>query len=529
MSPSMPMSRMQEEHRLILMFARLVDVWRKADEGTEERKAALEAVCEHVDRQSACIRLWDGRLTVEGLGAPQDVPFVRTLMHLMDAHDVVEIRLSFRAAPVDVLALARALATPPTDKSVRERLNLTQATTVSVHAVAEVEAARERRKSGVAGAFATPERADAGTTDDQVEGNEERLPEDFVTAEKGAAYGQMIELTVASSTTLAAAVHRLKGHPDGNELSKGLNAVAAGITKSVREKRGPEAIDVLIAVIKQEEEERHEDIRLRYGVALRRMLQSEVLQPLIPYLLDPLYARDVALIMRRAGERGTQILLDLLVEAPTFAERRAYMQALEHTDAGTEMLVGMLDHHEWFVVRNVADLAGEMKLVSAIPALGKAGEHEDHRVRLSAGLALSKIGTPAVMKYLGALLRDPHPTVRWEIAKNVGGKELRPLAMPLVNAAASEEEEEIRSEMFRALGRVGSDNAVSALIKASEPVGLLKGRRTAAQRAAAAEGLVAAGGERAIDALRVLAADRDKHVRAVALKGLEELTSLEAE
>jgi HEAT repeat protein len=233
--------------------------------------------------------------------------------------------------------------------------------------------------------------------------------------------------------------------------------------------------------------------------------------------------------MRRAGERGTQILLDLLVEAPTFAERRAYMQALEHTDAGTEMLVGMLDHHEWFVVRNVADLAGEMKLVSAIPALGKAGEHEDHRVRLSAGLALSKIGTPAVMKYLGALLRDPHPTVRWEIAKNVGGKELRPLAMPLVNAAASEEEEEIRSEMFRALGRVGSDNAVSALIKASEPVGLLKGRRTAAQRAAAAEGLVAAGGERAIDALRVLAADRDKHVRAVALKGLEELTSLEAE
>jgi HEAT repeat protein len=83
--------------------------------------------------------------------------------------------------------------------------------------------------------------------------------------------------------------------------------------------------------------------------------------------------------------------------------------------------------------------------------------------------------------------------------------------------------------MFRALGRVGSDNAVSALIKASEPVGLLKGRRTAAQRAAAAEGLVAAGGERAIDALRVLAADRDKHVRAVALKGLEELTSLEAE
>lgn len=526
MSHSMPISRMQEEHRLILMFARLVDVLRKEEWSSDEPRAALEAVCEHVDRQSATIRLIDGRLSVEGLGAPQDVPFVRTLMRLMENHDVGEFRLAYRAPPVDVYELAVALARPPTDTPIAERLAALNTSSITVLTSAEVAASRARRKEGIAAVFA-PDAPDGGAGGD--ERGADDLPADFVPAERGAAYGQMLELNDASSTTLAAAVRRLKGNPDASELTKGLNAVAAGLTTAVREKREPEAIDALIAVIKQEEEEQHEDIRHRYGVALRRMLLTEVLTPLVKYLLDPLYATDVSRIMKRAGERGTQMLLDLLVEAPTFAERRAYMQALRQADEGTDMLIRMLEHPEWFVVRNVADLAGEMGLKDAIPTLGRAVEHRDRRVRLSAGLALAKIGTPAAMKFLGSLLHDEEPAVRMQIVKAVSGKEQRALAMPLVNAADSEEDDEIRSEIYRALGRVGSDNAVTALIKASEPSGLLKGRRNALQRLAATEGLVAAGGDRAIEALRVLSVDKDKHVRAVALHGLDELTSLDLE
>ena len=258
------------------------------------------------------------------------------------------------------------------------------------------------------------------------------------------------------------------------------------------------------------------------------MLQPEVLQPLIRYLMDPLYAKDVALIMRRAGERGTQILLDLLVEAPTYAERRAYMQALQYMDTGMDMLIGMLNHPEWFVVRNVADVIGEMQLEEAVTALGNAGTHPDRRVRLSAGMALARIGSPSANKYLGKLLRDDEPSIRMEIAKSVRGTGLGALAMPLANAAETEDREDIQCELYRALGRVGTNDAVTALIKATEPVGLLKGLRSSQKRVAATEGLASAGGDRAMAALRELATDRDKHVRAAAEAGLSRLEGGEA-
>jgi len=319
-------------------------------------------------------------------------------------------------------------------------------------------------------------------------------------------------------------------HDDQAELSKGLNAIAAGVVTAVRESRVPEAIDAIIGVIRQEHEEQREEIHLRYGVALRRVLQPEVLLPLIDYLLDPLYDKDVAEIMRRGGTRGAQMLLDRLVAATTFAERRAYMEALRQIDAGTEQVVGMLKHHEWFVVRNIADLVGEMRIEEGVAALGQAAKHDDDRVRLSAGLALAKIGTPAASKYLGGLLRDEDHRIRSEIAKQVKGRGLGALAMPLVNAAESEENENVRAEFYRALGRIGTPDAVQALIRTAKPKGFLKGFgqglpgiKSDGVRLAAAEGLGFAGGRMSLDALEELSRDRDRGVREAARKGLATL------
>lgn len=554
------------------MLARLVELLGKEGrEGHDERRAAFNAIVEHVNRRSATMRLEDGRLSLEGVNAPQDVPFVRSFVRQLVAHQVGEIQFSFRAAPVDIILVLRLLAGPP-GSIVRQRLEQTGATSVTVRTMSDVETTTERRQHAVTdgmlnlepGTGEAPSPAPAAQHAQPAQPvrpanaagsplqppvaqrpempspmgaspqppREPRAPArtgDFVPAKAGAAYGQMIELHQAAATTLAAAVRRLKGHPDVAEVSKGLNAVAVGVTNAVRDKRVPEAIDAIIAVVKQEDEENDEEVRLRYGVALRRILQSEVLQPLIEYLLDPLYKQDVALIMRRAGAKGTEILLDLLVAAPTFAERKAFMEALRQIELGTEMVVGMLNHPEWFVVRNVADLVGELRIEEGITGLGQAGRHADKRVRLSAGLALAKIGTPSAFKHLGNLLRDPEPEVRLEIAKHVGGKELAPLAMPLVNAADSEELEEVQAEFYRALGRIGTTEAVVALIQASKPVSLLKQRKVATKRQAATEGLALAGGERALDTLRVLANDRDRHVRETARSALLSATTLPVE
>lgn len=512
---------MQNEHRFALMFARLVDLLRHNAGSSNERRAALQGLVDAANMRSNTIRFEEGVLSVEGIKAPQDVPFVKTLISQLRVHDIAEIRVAHRPVPMDLMQVVAALAGEPGPEPVRAQLDRATVLSISVLTGDEAQVARDRRKQPV------PEDAMGGASG-PVAGAREDAEPDFVPARAGAAYDQMVEITEASSTTLAAAVRRLRRvHDDAPELSKGLNAVAAGVVTAVRENRIPEAVDAIIAVIRQEAEEHREDVQLRYGVALRRILQPEVLQPLLEYLLDPLYNKDVAEIMRRAGQRGTELLLEVLIAATTFAERRAYLEALRQIDTGMDVIVATLNHHQWYVVRNVADLVGELAIEEGVPGLGVAAKHADSRVRLSAGLALGKIGTPSAVKHLGALLRDSDSRVRSEVAKAVQGRGLAALAMPLVNAADSEEDDEIRQEFYRALGRIGTNDAVQALIKAAKPKGIFSGLRNVpgvkqdGNRLAATEGLGLAGGKLAVPALQELANDRDRRVREMAKKGLE--------
>ncbi len=141
-------------------------------------------------------------------------------------------------------------------------------------------------------------------------------------------------------------------------------------------------------------------------------------------------------------------------------------------------------------------------------------------MRRSVGVALGKIGTAASVKFLTPLLRDSDPQVRAEVARGLSGKDLTALAMPLVNAVGEEEDEAVRDELYRALGRIGTASAVQALINAARPGGLLLKRRGATDRLAAVEGLGLAGGEAAVQALESLGKDRDRQVRDEARKAL---------
>ncbi len=95
--------------------------------------------------------------------------------------------------------------------------------------------------------------------------------------------------------------------------------------------------------------------------------------------------------------------------------------------------------------------------------------------------------------------------------------------MPLVAFAEQEQEPDVLREYYRALGRIGTPDAIQALAKAAEPGGRLIGRRPLANRVAAVEGLRIAGGQAAVAALRNLARDGDKAVRELAARALEEL------
>src|SRR2546430_12608119 len=76
----------------------------------------------------------------------------------------------------------------------------------------------------------------------------------------------------------------------------------------------------------------------------------------------------------------------MLVDAPGMSERRAAFDALTQMTQGTEQLVQMLDHHEWFVVRNVAELVGELGMEDAIPALSRRSEEHTSELQSQSNL-----------------------------------------------------------------------------------------------------------------------------------------------
>jgi len=288
--------------------------------------------------------------------------------------------------------------------------------------------------------------------------------------------------------------------------------------------RFEQVLGVIVGVIRVEEKvPEASGLRRQYGIALRRFYTKPVLEGLSRLLGAPKHRAAAVTALQRGGAAGVEVLMDVLAAAPTVGERRAVFDALKHMTEGTDQLVHMLEHSQWFVVRNVAELIGELGMDDAVPALGKCLDHEDERVRKAVGLALAKIGTRSAAEPLRRALRDRSQEVRMQVAVGIGGRKSSALAMPLVVAMEEEKDEAVVRELILALGRIGSPDAVQALIKWAQPTGRFFGRKPSELRVAAVEALRLAATPAALGTLEGLSDDGDREVREAASRGVAEL------
>ncbi len=169
----------------------------------------------------------------------------------------------------------------------------------------------------------------------------------------------------------------------------------------------------------------------------------------------------------------------------------------------------------------MAELLGEMRVEAAVPALGSLLGHNGTAGPAGGGCR-SRADRDGGHRGAAAPPRcaRARPEFRGLIAASVGGTHARALALPLVSIAEGEESGDVQAELFRALGRIGTAEAVEALVRAAQPGGRLFGRRPSGPRVAAVEGLQSAGGAVARKALRELAEDGEKVVRRPALRAL---------
>ena len=505
-------------------FERTLDLFR--DPGAkEEQKTQFRTLAGLLKREAVAIAVLDGRLLVNGTAVDG-----ATLLQRLEFHSVKEIAIPADPPVAEVFELLRALAEQPGDEDIASRLRASRATRVSVRMQTFVfgtpivpVAPQPAPAPTPAPAPAPPPqtaRANRGADVAPAASGAEDIP-DIVREATARSVG--FSPAAAATRTTADLIAQLSDEPDGPHVGDMLAVLGRQIETAMKSNRTTQALIIVSGIVRAEQQVSDATRRRQYSIALKRMYNKALLEAIAEVANHPTDREDALLVLRRAGEDGVEVLLDLLVAAPTIEERRGIFMALTGMKEGTDQLVHMLGHHQWFVVRNVAELAGELALEEAVPALAKQLEHEDERVRKAVALALAKIGSSSAAEPLRRALRDKSPEVRIQAALGVGGRKSAALAMPLVAAMEEEADEAVERELILALGRIGSTAAVQALIKFAQPGGRLFGRRPGALRATAVEALRLAATPAAVGTLEGLADDGDKQVRAAAQSALADL------
>jgi len=486
------------------LFARTLDLFRDPA-AKEEQKAQFRALVAMLKLEGATVASRGGRLKVNGTALEGGEPY-DSLAQRLDFHSVSEIVIPPDPPLNETFELLRALAEQPGDADIATRLRTAGAARITV----------------AMGDIAPVPVADVPIVSHQVPAPPPPLDVPPIAQEAGA-WGAAFSPAAAASRPPAQLLAELQAKPAGPHAGDLLAVLGRQLESAMKTNRIAQALTIVLGIVRAEQQVNDATRRRQYAIALKRMYTKPLLEAIAQLAGAPEYREDALLVLRRAGEDGVEVLLDLLVAAPTIEERRGIFIALTGMKEGTDQLVHMLGHHQWFVVRNVAELVGELELDDAVPALAQQLDHDDERVRKAVALALAKIGSRAAAEPLRRALRDKSPEVRIQAALGVGGRKSSALAMPLVVAMEEENDEAVERELILALGRIGSAAAVQALIKFAQPGGTVFGRRPAGLRATAVEALRLAATPAAIGTLEGLTDDGDKQVRIAALAALADL------
>src|SRR5436309_1585661 len=476
---------------LATRFAHCVSLFRDPTAKAGQKKE-FRALLGLLQDTAVTLRLAQGGSGIEVNGVPCEGEGVAVLVERLDLHGIGEIALPANPPPAQLFELLQALADQPGAHDVTSRLAAAGADRIRIAPVGQPPSAARPR-----GPVASSEDSGARAT-----------PTGRVALPPGA-------------VDVLADLERNSTSPTVGDLLAALIDLAASAAKLGRFEQ---VLGVISGITRVEEKvSEASGVRRQYTIALRRIYTKPVLEGLSRLLAAPKHRAAAVAALQRGGAAGVEVLMDVLAAAPTVGERRAVFDALKHMTEGTDQLVHMLEHSQWFVVRNVAELIGELGMDDAVPALGKCLDHEDERVRKAVGLALAKIGTRGAAEPLRRALRDRSQEVRMQVAVGIGGRKSSALAMPLVVAMEEEKDEAVVRELILALGRIGSPDAVQALIKWAQPTGRFFGRKPSELRVAAVEALRLAATPAALGTLEGLSDDGDREVREAASRGVAEL------
>lgn len=469
-------------------FARLVWLLVHEAQSVDEQKGALRAVVTVSKESSVRLRNTEGRLAVNGLVMPQALTGVQELAARLAVHRIDEIEIDRSAAPAELLALARLLsestATPADATDFTRKLAQLAGATVRVKRASEAPAP-PRAPEAAASAPAMP-------TADDVRTRASKL------------LAKLVDGTTASA---------------GQQI---VDEVAAAAEQAAREGRTDDVAFMFAALIERAHALVDADLHRVAVVAVRRLTKPTILRPIAMLLVaDPASAARTRRILEGVGQDGVDAVVDQYAASRSAAERRAYREMLTRLPHVGEALLHMLSDPRWYVVRQAAELLGELAVAEAERPLAELLRHADERVRRAATRALTRSESSFALDAIARAMVDSSPTVRLEAVAGLASPKSGRSGAMLAKAIDTEGEPEVQYAILGALGRVGTPDAVQKLTKAAEAAsGLFASRKNIGLRVAAVYALGDARTAGSLAALHALANDKDREVKEAAAKTL---------
>ena len=493
-------------------FARLVSLLMHEMSNVDEQKMSLRALV--TLSKNGAVTMWpqEWHLFANGEEIPGALTGVQDTASQMTAHSLTRVEIGANSNAADILGFARIVASAarPGDGGDQVKQKLT--------------ALNARRITFEVPAPPPPVSAEAPTVKVEVDAREAANAAAAAVAaaaqQPKSIFAALVpaDMSKVTPSELFALLDQAKLEED---YTRALDDLVSLAEHSVRVGKGVAVADILQGVVERDARVPDGDVKRAYSFAIRRMSKPALLRAvasLIPK--KPERKQHFYEVLERTAEEGAEALIEQISQAQTTEDRRSLLEVLGELQASVPALLRMLGDSRWFVVRNAADLLGEMTATAAEEALINLLSHTDDRVRRSATNALLKLGTPAALKAIYEAVNDVSPEVRMQAAAAISTKKDGRTSSTLIRAIEDEQDGDVQIAMIAALGRVGTADAVQKLTKLAQPDGRLFRKKATNVRVAAVQALGEVKTPAALTALKELAADREKEVRDTASRAL---------
>lgn len=507
-------------------FARLV--WQLLNENDDYdlQLASLQLLVGASRAGAVTVGVTGQTLLVDGAPLGDGGPEGEDLVAQLIGHSIHQIAFGQPSSPADVLLVARMLATPPIagdgGRSVVARLDSLGARTVRVSLIsAEAPPVRTSAPPAIGtdvipdiAVFAPAARAGNGNGATNGHGPEPDVGSTIATTARLNEMFGIFSSTQSEDGSSATVFQHLDAVTTPRDAARELDALLKVVAEGSARARHDVVADILYGLVVRETALQDDAIRRQYGVALRRIAVPPILRSVTALLPRRRDRHDeYMIVMARCEEAGAEALAESLIAAPTIGDRRVYYDALIRLRTGVRTLTHMLGDARWYVVRNAAELLGELKVVEAEVELMRLLEHGDDRIRAAAANALARIGSARRGRVSRATPLASDSGAGDGHAPSNGQRSVH----SIIKALEKESDSRVQVTLVAALGQLGTAQAIDKLVEiARTERGLLAKQRPTPLRVAAVHALGQAKSPNAQQALQALLRDKSPAIRGAA-------------